>query len=253
MKAAVTGRLVNLPYIGAWKFPLLTVPETCYSNRVNPSAKSPKLREPSKLVSGFHHRDHLPHLKREGGLYFVTFRLAGTLPAKVLAQFKAERENILALALAVKRPLTWHEQEELFRWYSSRVDKYLDAGHGECWLRQPELARTVADVLRFHVGQRFELNAWVVMPNHVHAVVRPLPDWTLSDVLHSWKGYSAKEANKLLSRQGEFWQGETYDHLIRDEEDLHRCCHYTVMNPVNARLCQRPEEWPWSSAFPTQA
>ena len=200
------------------------------------------------LTAGFHHRDHLPHLKREGGSYFVTFRLAGTLPAEVVSQLKQERENIVAQALAAKRPLTWAEQEELFHWYSTRVDHHLDAGQGECWMGQPEVAKIVADAIRFHAGQRFDLLAWVVMPNHVHAVVRPLPGHTLSEILKSWKGFSAREANKRLHRVGEFWQGESYDHLIRDDDDRHRCCHYTTMNPVNACLCAHPEDWPWSSA-----
>jgi REP element-mobilizing transposase RayT len=233
----------------------------------SPAASSPKSRETPKspqpadknvcttparspLVSGFHSRDHLPHLKREGASYFVTFRLASTLPREVLLQLKQEREQIIAQALAAKRPLTWHEQEELFHWYSNRVDKYLDAGHGECWLKQPGLADLVAGALRFHQGQRFDLLAWVVMPNHVHAVVRPLPGWTLSRILQSWKGYTAYEANRILSRAGRsFWQAEAYDHLIRDVEDSHRCCHYTTMNPVSAGLCARPEDWQWSSLY----
>lgn len=198
-------------------------------------------------MAGFHHRDHLPHLKREGGSYFVTFRLAGSLPREVLLRLKQEREQIMAQALAAKRPLTWREQEELFRWYSSRVDAYLDAGHGDCWLRRPEIAQCVADAIRFHAGQRFDLLAWVVMPNHVHVVVRPLPGWTLSKVLQGWKGYTASAANKLLHRKGTFWQSESFDHLIRNDEDLHRCCHYTTMNPVNAGFCESLEAWPWSS------
>jgi REP element-mobilizing transposase RayT len=205
---------------------------------------------PRRLLSGFHSRDHLPHLKREGGVYFVTFRLVGTLPAELLMQLKRERACLLEQALAAKRPLTWHEQEELFRWYSSRVEQYLDAGHGECWLRQPAIAAIVADALRFHAGQRFELSAWVVMPNHVHAVVRPLPGWTLSKILQSWKGFTAHEANRLLGREGQpFWQKESFDHLIRNDEDHRRCCHYTTMNPVNAGLCAQPEEWRWSSLY----
>jgi REP element-mobilizing transposase RayT len=171
------------------------------------------------------------------------------LPAEVLSQLKRERETFIAQALARNRPLTWHEQEELFRWYSSRVDRYLDAGHGECWLRRPEIAKIVADALRFHAGQRFDLRAWVVMPNHVHAVLRPLNEFSLSQILQSWKGFTAREANRRLKRQGEFWQAESYDHLVRDDEDLSRCCQYTTMNPVNARLCARPEDWPWSSAY----
>ncbi len=179
----------------------------------------------------------------------MVFRLAGTLPREVLLQFKAARETILRQALAAKRPLTWHEQEELFRWYSSQVDAYLDAGHGKCWLRRPDIADLVADALRFFVDVRYELRAWVVMPNHVHVVVHPLPGWTLSEILKNWKGYTAREANKLLHLTGQqFWQTESFDHLVRDDEDMHRCCRYTTMNPVNARLCVRPEDWKWSSA-----
>jgi REP element-mobilizing transposase RayT len=165
-------------------------------------------------------------------------------------QFKAEREAIVANALAARRPLTWHEQEGLFRWYSSRVDKYLDSGKGNCWLRRAEFAEMVANAILHHAGERFVLHAWVVMPNHVHAVLRPLPEWTLSKILKSWKGFSAREINRRLGLTGRsFWQKESYDHVIRDEDDLHRCCDYTLMNPVNARLCKRPEDWRWSSGF----
>ena len=204
------------------------------------------------LISGFHSRGDLPHLKREGGSYFVTFRLEGTLPWEVLLRFKQERDAILAQARAAKRALTWFEREELFRWYSTRVDAYLDGGRGECWLRRPEIADLVSGALRFHDGIRFNLVAWVVMPNHVHSVVRPLPGWSLSAILKSWKGFTSREANRLLRRTGTtFWQAEGYDHLIRDEEDRARCCQYTIMNPVKAGLCAKPEDWRWSSAYRT--
>ena len=203
----------------------------------------------SPLTAGFHSRGALPHLKREGGSYFITFRLAGTLPAEVLQRFKAEREQLTAQALAAKRPLTWREQEEVFRWYCARVDAYLDEGHGDCFLRQPAIVEIVSDALKFFLGQRYELSAWVVMPNHVHAVVRPLPGHTLSDIEHSWKSFTSKKANKLLQRTGTFWQSECFDHLIRDDEDRARCCQYVVNNPVTARLCERPENWRWSSAW----
>ncbi len=175
--------------------------------------------EPNQLASGFHFRGVLPHLKKE----------------------------------AAKRPLTWHEQEELFRWYSIRVDKYLDAGHGECHLRRLEFADLVAGAICFFERQRYELRAWVVMPNHAHVVVWPMPGHTLSDILHSWKSYTAHEINKLLPKRiVPFWQSESYEHLIRDDEDMRRCCHYTLMNPVTACLCARPEDWKWSSAHVSQ-
>ena len=195
----------------------------------------------------------LPHLKKEGGAYFVTFREAGTLPKEVLLRFKHEREAILQQALAAKRPLTWHEQEELFRWYSNRVDKYLDAGHGECHLRRSEFANLVARAICFFERERYELRAWVVMPNHVHVVVWPMPGHALSNILHSWKSYTAHEINKLLpEKMVPFWQSESYEHLIRDDEDMHRCCRYTLMNPITAGLCARPEDWKWSSAHVAQ-
>lgn len=215
---------------------------------MNPLRRS-KL-DKSHLTAGFHTRNVLPHLKRAGGAYFVTFRLAETLPAEVLQQFKRERELIMAQALAAKRPLTWREQEELFRWYSERVDAYLDAGHGECFLKQPAVADMAAGALKFFEGQRYELRAWVVMPNHIHVVVWPMPPNPLSEILHSWKSYTATRANKLLARVGKpFWQEESYDHLLRDDEDMARCCRYTIMNPVSARLCAQPEDWKWSSAY----
>lgn len=205
------------------------------------------------LVSGFHSRGVLPHLKREGGTYFVTFRQAGTLPKEVMLRFKQERDAMIRQAEAAKRPLTWHEQKELFRWYSSRVDKYLDAGHGTCHLRDPALADLVAGAIRFFDGQRYELRAWALMPNHVHVVVRPLPGHTLSSILHSWKSFTSHEINKRLpTKVVPFWQSESYEHLIRDDDDLHRCCHYTLMNPASAGLCARPEDWKWTSGHVAQ-
>jgi REP element-mobilizing transposase RayT len=146
-------------------------------------------------------------------------------------------------------PLTWHEQEELFRWYSTRVDQYLDAGHGECFLKGADVGELVATALKFFDGERYQLRSWVIMPNHVHAVLWPKPPHTLSRILQSWKSFTSKEANRMLKRTGAFWQKESYDHLVRDDDDLARCCVYTTMNPVNARLCERPEDWRWSSLF----
>ena len=153
--------------------------------RSAPQSRAAQL--PDKLLHGFHSRGALPHLKRKGASYFVTFRLAGTLPVEILLRLKREREAIIQTAMTHNRPLTWQEERELFNWYSDKVDKYLDAGHGECWLRQPEIAAFVADALRFFPGQRYTLSAWVITPNHVRVVVRPEGDWSLSQILKSWK------------------------------------------------------------------
>ena len=109
----------------------------------------------------------------------------------------------------------------------------------------------VAGAVTFFDGERYDLHAWVVMPNHVHAVFWPRPGHTLSSIEHSWKSFTANEANKLLSRAGEhFWQKESYDHWIRDDEEHARLCAYVADNPVKAKLCARPEDWPCSSCHP---
>lgn len=146
---------------------------------------------------------YLPHWTREGATYAVT--LADSLPAHVLAEWQAERE-----ALAQKRragdKLNKDEQRRLAKLFSEKVEAYLDAGQGACFLRDERIAKLVRDALFHFHGQRYELIAWCIMPNYVHGVVRPLAGWRLPQILHTWKSFTAKEANRILQRGGEFWQ-----------------------------------------------
>ncbi|MCO5053605.1 MAG: transposase [Verrucomicrobiae bacterium] len=206
------------------------------------------------LVAGLHFRGKLPHLKNEEAVYFVTFRLADSLPAHEVVRLKHERKVILEQARAAKSPLTWHEEQQPLAWYCDKVEALLDAGHGTCWLSKPEIADLVAAALKHFAGPRYELRAWVVMPNHVHAVVWPLPGHTLSDILHSWKSFTSSKASQLLHRKHqEFWQTESFDHWIRDDEEHARLVAYVENNPVKARLCKAPGDWKWSSASSRQA
>jgi REP element-mobilizing transposase RayT len=200
------------------------------------------------LVAGLHFRGKLPHLKKEGAVYFVTFRLADSLPSHEVARLKHERKVILEQSRAARNPLTWHEEQQLLAWYCDKVEALLDAGYGACWLSKPEVAGLIASAVQFFDGQRYELRSWVVMPNHVHAVVWPMPGHTLSDILHSWKSFTSKAANQLLNRTGEFWQAESFDHWIRDDAEHARLAAYVENNPVKAGFCQCPEDWKWSSA-----
>jgi REP element-mobilizing transposase RayT len=211
-----------------------------------------KTESANPLRSGVHHRGYLPHVKREGASYFVTFRLNDSLPKAVLLKIQAERaERLRRLeARQASRVASEDSVENIERDYFRKVESFLDRGSGECVLRRPEIARLLADALRFFEGERYRLDAWVVMPNHVHVVLWPMPNHTLSEVLQSWKRFTAREANKLLGRVGRtFWQPESYDHWIRDDAEHARCCRYTVHNPVKAGLCAAPEDWPWSSAW----
>src|SRR5438552_3134776 len=108
--------------------------------------------KPDPLVSGLHFRGKLPHLKREGTVYFVTFRLVDSLPSHEVARLKHERAAILEQARAAKRPLTWHEEQELLAWYCDKVEALLDAGCGACWMSKSEVADLVANAVRFFSG-----------------------------------------------------------------------------------------------------
>jgi len=218
---------------------------------VKPDAANP-------LRSGTHTRGYLPHVKREGASYFVTFRLADSLPKEVLLKFESERAERLhrfhaqqdaRKKLGTSVDIT-EDLDEIERDFRRQVERFLDTGCGECWLKRSELADLTASALRFFEGQRYRLDAWVVMPNHVHAVVWPMPNDNLSAIVQSWKRHTAREANKMLDRTGQaFWQPESYDHWIRNDEEHARCCRYIRMNPVKAGLCRVPEDWRWSHAW----
>jgi REP element-mobilizing transposase RayT len=112
---------------------------------------------------------------------------------------------------------------------------------GACLLKHPEAAEIVWNALRHFDGQRYRLHAWCIMPNHVHVVVSPLGDHGLPEILHSWKSFTAHAINQALGRKGEVWERESFDHLIRSADAVDRFISYTQNNPVEAGLCEHPE------------
>ena len=117
----------------------------------------------------------------------------------------------------------------------------MDTGHGACYLKDPRIAALVRDAVLHFDGQRYDVVAWCVMPNHVHVVVRPREGSTLTKILHSWKSFTSTKANVILGRHGPFWQPESFDHLLRDARDFERSVEYVLRNPQSARL----QGWPW--------
>lgn len=112
------------------------------------------------------------------------------------------------------------------------------------------MAQCVVDVLRY--GERqlglYHLRAWVLMVNHVHILIHP--EARLPRITKAIKNYSARRANAILGRAGQpFWQDESYDHWVRDSEELEKIVHYIEWNPVAAGLAKTVEAWRWSSAF----
>ena len=185
----------------------------------------------------------LPHWEKESATYFITFRLADSLPRSVLDRITSEREAIVKTANQLHRDLSPDERRKIQRLSSPIIEKFLDSGAGACHLRNPAIAADVADTLRHFDGQRYRLFAWCVMPNHVHAVVKLFPGQTLASVVHSWKSFTARRANAALGRRGTFWQREYYDHLIRDEGEFERAIRYVAENPEKAKL--RDWKWVW--------
>jgi len=125
--------------------------------------------------------------------------------------------------------------------YSEKIEHYLDSGVGSCYMKDNRVAKVVADALMHFESERYDLAAWCVMPNHVHVVLHPILDHKLEDILHSWKSYTAKEANRILGRTGSFWQTEPYDHLIRNKADFLHAVRYVLENPAAAGL----RNWKW--------
>ncbi len=182
--------------------------------------------DPSQPVS--HLSGNLPHWRQEGVRYFVTFRLADSIPRDKLRQWELEKDLWLKRNPA---PHTLDQTREFWRLFPERFHRWLDAGHGVCVLGDHSVTELLHGVLRHFHGERYELGEHVVMPNHVHAVVSPLPGFDLSGILHSWKSYSGNRINAIAGQRGPLWQRESFDHIVRSPEQLERINAYIRENP----------------------
>ena len=173
-------------------------------------------------------RGRLPHWESEGAAYFVTFRLHDTVPESVRRE--VEQRKKLSIKLPGDKRASVKEMEA-----------YLDRCTGACHLNNSDVAEVVASTIEKFEGVHYRLLAWVIMPNHVHLVMKLLPGQLLAKTLHSLKSYTAKEANRILGRTGTFWQREYYDRLIRNGDELKRAVEYVWANPEKAGLLN----WKW--------
>ena len=206
-------------------------------------------RESVEVLTG-----NLPHWRQEGVTYFVTYRLADSLPREKLTTWAAERDE---WRQQHPGPLSPADHREYARLFSARLEHWLDRGSGSCVLRLPECRTLVVSALRFFAGERYLLGEFVVAPNHVHALVQPRPGFALSAIIHSWKSFTAKqilevpaavdllqpfwEASKsrVESSRRPVWQKESYDHIVRSPDSLERIMAYIR----NHHLA--PGELPW--------
>jgi len=178
---------------------------------------------------GWHERGYLPHRDKPGLKQFVTFRLADSFPESL----RSEWQHLFTI-----------EDDRAKR---AELESYLDKGRGECYLRRSDLAQLVESNLRQFTGDRYELVAWIVMPNHVHVLFK-VGNASMSEIVGAWKKHTGRLANRLLERQGAFWAEDYFDTFMRDAEHERRTIHYIDANPVKAKLVLDPKRWKWSSA-----
>jgi putative DNA methylase len=217
-------------------------------------------------------RRNLPHWYVPNAWHFVTYRLANTIPSAVLHQL---REN---------RVQDWKRQqdagettpavrERIHKQFFAAYDRYLDSNRYVEWLVEARVAAMIRRNLYYHHRSKYHLLAFCIMPNHVHLLIRPIepamadncnplapsddeefrdetPDskGPLAKIMHSLKSYTANEANRSLQKVGQFWQHESYDHWVRDEDELQRIVDYIAWNPVKANLVGKPHQWLFGSA-----
>jgi putative transposase len=187
------------------------------------------------MGKGIYTRGFLPHWDFEKSTQAITFRLADSVPVAVIRDWKNQ--------LVVKPEVNVREVE-LHR----LIARYEDMGHGTAVLGNPDCAAMIQNKLIDGHRSRHSLIDWCIMPNHVHVLVRLAENHFLAEVVKSWKGGSSIEINRILNHKGALWQREYYDRCVRDLNHFYDCIAYIRNNPVKAGLCDKPEDWPFSSA-----
>jgi putative transposase len=213
-------------------------------------------------------RRNLPHWYVPGATHFVTCRLSGSVPFAVTAALNQRKTELLH-----QKPREGESPasrlERIHQQVFAAYDNYLDHHRDVTWLADPRVAAQVRSNLYHLHGRKCYLFAYAIMPNHLHLLAQPLESSASSEVseltndsigevatlcsplstfMHSLKSYTAHEANRLLARSGEFWQHESYDHWVRDDDELERIVIYIGANPVKPGLVSKPHEWFWCSA-----
>ncbi len=246
---------------------------------------------PVNIMKTFYERN-LPHYTPEGYVFFVTSRLAGSLPKSVIEKLKKEKQENEKRISEIKnlkvRKEEYYKQQKL---YFSKFDNALDSSsRGPYWLKNGSATEIIREAFHYRDKKVYHLFAYTIMPNHIHLVIKPIvgqhamltkqngnktkhnsgksngqlgklsynsnnrrnigrknpSPYLLGDIMESLKGYTAFECNKILDRQGPFWQHENYDHVVRNQEELVRIIKYIVNNPVKAKLCKTSEDWKWN-------
>jgi putative transposase len=185
----------------------------------------------------------LPHIQPSEATFFITARLHGSIPNHIIAALQqAHQEKIRACQGDVVAIYKQHKRH--FAAFDNALD---NPQNGPYWLSRPEVAKIIIDSLHFMVNDAVSLLAFCVMSNHAHIVLdKKTSTLPLRTILQRFKRFTARKSNELLNRQGAFWQAESYDHVIRDQQELKNIIAYTLNNPVKAGLTETWDNWPYS-------
>lgn len=204
----------------------------------------------------YFYRRKLPHWQPPEAEYFITARLSGTIPRKVIEKMNKMQKKGKRLEQSPPDNI----QRKIFQKYESILDGETT---GPTWLKRPEIAKIVTDAIHYRSSGEYELYAYSIMSNHIHLVFRhlitPLDEKSskslkqkhpITDIMGELKRYTANKSNKILKREGAFWQSESYDRVIRDRGELKKIIHYTLNNPVKAGLVNNWRDWKFSYCKP---
>lgn len=202
----------------------------------------------------YYHRN-LPHWQPDNAEFFVTFRLAGSLPKaatqKLKLEFNNQKETLAKTEMSdMLSDLQLRKQRLLFKKYELLLDK---ADSGPTWLSEYEIAKIVCEAIHYRDQKHYDLYAYCIMPNHVHMTFRQLKrnedykqNLAVTGMLKNLKWFTALKSNQVLKRSGAFWQEESFDRVIRDQKELEATLKYVLNNPAKAGLVDRWQNWPYS-------
>ncbi len=179
-------------------------------------------------------RNRLPHWQQDGATFFVTWRLADSIPQELIGRWKRERAEWIA-----KNPEPWDDalEAEYHRLFSGEIDRLMDKGHGSCVLRRCPVRSIVSDSLEKFHGDRYIIHSSVIMPNHVHLLVTLSETRKMENTVRDWKSFTARLINRETGEEGgTLWQKDYFDRLIRDWKNFFRVARYIRRNPEKAEL-----------------
>lgn len=208
------------------------------------------------------YRRNLPHIHPKDGTFFITFLLAGAIPASLIRKMISEKtEKIELLKRKYSDKILVEKIYNTEKIFFGKFDGFLDSDTKKTWrLSKANLCQIVANKIHDLEGVRYGLMCYTIMSNHVHIIINTTgfnestsskrsgktKNYPLADTMRLLKGSTARSCNVALSRRGAFWHHESYDHFIRDEEELNRIIKYTVNNPVKAGLVADWRSWKYT-------